>query len=238
MKLDILAIAAHPDDVELSASGTLLKAKAQGKKIGVLDLTGGELGSRGTKETRTAEAKSASEVMGLDARVNIGLEDGFFQNVKESQLLIIEQLRKYQPDIVLINAPYDRHPDHGKGANLAKDACFLSGLVKIETSVDGIDQAPWRPKAVYHYIQDYFIEPDFVVDISEYLDQKIDSIKAYKTQFFDPESKEPSTPISGEEFFTFLKGRWMSYGRLIGAEYGEGFITVRPIGVEDLSTLV
>lgn len=233
MKLDILAIAAHPDDVELSAAGTLIKAKKQGKKTGILDLTQGELGSRGNADTRKSEAEASSKILGLDVRVNIGLEDGFFQNVKESQLLIIEQIRKYQPDIVLVNAPYDRHPDHGKGGDLAKDACFLSGLRKIETG-----QEAWRPKAIYHYLQDYYITPDIVIDISEEVDQKIESIKAFKTQFFDPNSSEPETPISGKDFFDFLKGRWMSYGRLVGARYGEGFKVTRPVGVENLTTLI
>ncbi|MCB9223035.1 MAG: bacillithiol biosynthesis deacetylase BshB1 [Crocinitomicaceae bacterium] len=238
MKLDILAIAAHPDDVELSASGTLIKAKKQGKSIGVLDLTGGELGSRGTIETRKEEASAASAILGLDVRVNLGLEDGFFQNNKESQLKIIEQLRKFKPDVVLINAPYDRHPDHGKGGELAKDACFLSGLSKIQTVIDGQEQDAWRPRAVYHYLQDYFITPDIVIDITHEVDKKIESIKAYKTQFYDPNSTEPKTPISGEDFFEFLKGRWKGYGRLIGADYGEGFKVIRPIGIDDITSLI
>jgi bacillithiol biosynthesis deacetylase BshB1 len=238
MKLDILAIAAHPDDVELSAAGTLIKAKKQGKRIGILDLTAGELGSRGNVLSREEEATAASKIIGLDARVNIGLADGFFQNDRDSQIKIIEQIRRYQPDVVLINAPSDRHPDHGKGAVLAKESCFLSGLLKIETKWDGIDQKAWRPRSVYHYIQDYYLKPDFVVDISAETEQKIESIKAYKTQFYDPDQEGPDTPISGEDFFDFLKGRWMTYGRLAGVKYAEGFIASRPIGVEDITTLL
>lgn len=237
MKLDILAIAAHPDDVELSCSGTLIKAKKAGKKIGILDLTRGELGSRGTADTRTEESADADKVMQLDVRVNLGMADGFFQNTKENQLLIIEQLRKFQPDVVLINAISDRHPDHGKGAALAKDACFLSGLVKIETNVDGGQQSKWRPKTVYHYIQDFYIKPDLVVDITAEVDQKLEAIQAYKTQFFNPNSNEPRTPISGEDFMDFLKGRWASFGREIGTKYGEGFVLTRAAGVHDITDL-
>lgn len=238
MKLDILAIAAHPDDAELSAIGTLIKAKRQGKKIGIVDLTRGELGTRGTAETRKEESAAASEIIGLDARENLGMADGFFQNTKENQLLIIEQLRKYQPDVVLINAKSDRHPDHGKGAELAKEACFLSGLSKIETQLGGQLQEKWRPRAVYHYIQDYYMRPDFVVDITAELEQKIEAIKAFKTQFYDPSNPAPNTPISGEEFFDFLKGRWGDFGRYIGARYGEGFVLTRPAGIDDITKLI
>lgn len=238
MKLDILAIAAHPDDVELSSAGVLIKAKKQGKKIGILDLTGGELGTRGTAETRKTESEAAGNIMGLDARVNLGMADGFFQNSKENQLLIIEQIRRFRPDVVLINAISDRHPDHGKGATIAKEACYLAGLIKIETKFEGQTQDKWRPKAVYHYIQDYYMKPDFVVDISEEVEQKIEAIKAFKTQFFDPSNSSPNTPISGEEFFDFLKGRWADYGRYIGAKYGEGFVLTRPAGVDDITKLI
>ncbi|MEO9532131.1 MAG: bacillithiol biosynthesis deacetylase BshB1 [Crocinitomicaceae bacterium] len=237
MKLDILAIAAHPDDVELSAMGTLIKAKKAGKKIGILDLTQGELGTRGTAETRKEEAAVSSKIAQLDARVNLKMADGFFQNTKENQLLIIEQIRKYQPDVVLINAVSDRHPDHGKGAVIAKEACFLAGLSKIETLVDGKNQEKWRPKSVYHYIQDYYHKPDIVIDISEEVEQKIETIKAFKTQFFDPNNPAPNTPISGEEFFDFLKGRWADFGRYIGAQYGEGFMVTRPAGVHQITDL-
>lgn len=238
MKLDILAIAAHPDDVELSSMGTLIKAKKAGKKIGIIDLTQGELGTRGSAETRKEEAAESSRIASLDARVNLKMADGFFQNSKENQLLIIEQIRKYQPNVVLINAVSDRHPDHAKGAVIAKEACFLAGLSKIETTVDGTKQAKWRPKSVYHYIQDHYLKPDFVVDITEEVEQKIETIKAFKTQFFDPNSAEPTTPISGEEFFDFLKGRWADFGRSIGAKYGEGFMVTRPAGVEQITDLI
>lgn len=237
MKLDILAIGAHPDDVELSAAGTLIKAKKAGKKIGIIDLTRGELGSRGSAESRDEEAQVSAEILQLDARVNLGLEDGFFKNSKENQLKLIEQIRTFRPEVVLINAVSDRHPDHGKGGILAKEACFLSGLRKIQTSHNSQMHQAWRPKAVYHYIQDYYMKPDLVVDISEEVDQKIKAIQAFKTQFFDPESKEPTTPISGEDFFDFLKGRWKDYGRYIGAAYGEGFVMTRPAGVEQITDL-
>ncbi|OIQ35200.1 MAG: bacillithiol biosynthesis deacetylase BshB1 [Crocinitomix sp. MedPE-SWsnd] len=238
MKLDILAIAAHPDDAELSCVGTLLMAKKQGKKIGIVDLTQGELGTNGTAETRKVEAAEAAKIIGLDARENLAMPDGFFQNSKENQIKIIEQIRKYQPDVVLINAISDRHPDHGKGATIAKEACFLAGLSKIETTVAGANQDKWRPKAVYHYIQDYYMKPDFIIDISEVVDQKIETIKAFKTQFFDPSNPNVKTPISGENFFDFLKGRWADYGRYIGAEYGEGFVLTRPAGVKDITDLI
>lgn len=238
MKLDILAIAAHPDDVELSAMGTLIKAKKVGKKVGIVDLTQGELGTRGTAQTRKEEAAESSRIACLDARANLKMADGFFQNSKENQLLIIEQIRKYRPDVVLINAISDRHPDHGKGATIAKEACFLAGLSKIETVVDGVNQEKWRPKAVYHYIQDYYLKPDFVVDISEEFEQKIETIKAFKTQFFDPNNSAPNTPISGEDFFDFLKGRWGDFGRYIGAKYGEGFLLTRPAGIENITDLI
>ncbi len=237
MKLDVMAIAAHPDDAELSCVGTLIKAKEAGKRIGIIDLTRGELGTRGTAETRDEEAKASSKIIGLDARENLQMPDGFFEYSKQNQLKIIQMIRKYRPETVLINAISDRHPDHGKGALLAKDACFLSGLPKVQTELDGQQQEAWRPKQVYHYIQDYYMKPDFVVDITNQLEQKIETIKAFKTQFFDPNSKEPKTTISGEEFFDFLKGRWADYGRYIGAKYGEGFKVTRPIGVEQITDI-
>ncbi|MFT4601528.1 MAG: bacillithiol biosynthesis deacetylase BshB1, partial [Arenicella sp.] len=192
----------------------------------------------GTADTRKEEAAAASEVMGLDARVNLKMADGFFQNTKENQLKIIQQLRKYQPDVVFINAISDRHPDHGKGATLAKEACFLAGLSKIETELDGVKQEKWRPRSVYHYIQDYYMRPDLVVDITAVVDQKIEAIKAFKTQFYDPNNPQVNTPISGKEFFDFLKGRWADYGRFIGADYGEGFVLTRPAGVKDITDLI
>lgn len=237
MKLDILAIGVHPDDVELSCSGTLLKHIAQGKKVGVLDLTIGELGSRGSGELRLIEANNAAKVLGVIVRENIGLADGFFRNDKESQLEIIKIIRKYQPEVVLANAVNDRHPDHGRASKLISEACFYAGLIKIETQLNGVNQDKWRPKAVYHYIQDRFIKPDFVVDVSDFVDKKIEAIQCFGSQFFDPKSTEPITPISGEEFFDFIKARMMQYGREIGVKYAEGFTAERYIGVEDMLKL-
>lgn len=237
MKLDILAIGVHPDDVELSCSGTILKHIAQGKKVGILDLTIGELGSRGSGELRLIEAKNAAKVLGVEVRENLGLADGFFRNDKESQAEIIKIIRKYKPEIVLANAVKDRHPDHGRAAKLISEACFYSGLVKIETAINGINQDKWRPKAVYHYIQDRFIKPDFVVDVTAFVDKKIEAIQCFKSQFFDPNSNEPKTPISGEEFLDFIKARMMQYGREINVKYAEGFTSERYVGVEDLLKL-
>lgn len=238
MKLDILVIAAHPDDGEIGCAGSILKYKASGKKIGMVDLTEGELGSRGSASLRFEESAKASELMGLDVRVNLGLKDGFFQNDEASQKKLIEQIRRFKPDVVLCNAFSDRHPDHGKGSKLASDACFLSGLVKIETLWEGETQEKWRPKAVYHYVQDRYLKPDFVVDISDFIDQKIQVLMAYSSQFYNPESNQPETPISSKDFFDFLKGRWADFGRQMGVEYAEGFQVERPIGVDDITTLL
>jgi bacillithiol biosynthesis deacetylase BshB1 len=237
MKVDILAFAAHPDDIELSASGTLMQQIALGKTVAIVDLTQGELGSRGTIVTRYSEAAEASTIMGISARNNLKLADGFFEQNEQSLRLIIEQVRYFQPEIVLANAVEDRHPDHAKAAKLVSEACFLAGLRKIETSYNGAIQAAHRPKVVYHYIQDQFIQPDFVVDVTLFLDRKIEAIKAFKTQFYDPNSKEPTTPISGEEFFDFIKGRMLQFGRSIGVKYAEGFTVERPIGVNNLGDL-
>jgi bacillithiol biosynthesis deacetylase BshB1 len=237
MKLDILAIGVHPDDVELSCSGTILKHIAQGKKVGILDLTIGELGSRGSGELRLVEAKNAAKVLGVAVRENIGLADGFFRNTKESQLEIIKIIRKYQPKIVLANAVSDRHPDHGRASKLISEACFYSGLVKIETELAGKKQGKWRPTAVYHYIQDRFIEPDFVVDVTDFVTKKIEAIQCFSSQFHNPDSEEPQTPISGEDFLEFIKSRMMQYGREIGVKYAEGFTVERYVGVEDLLKL-
>lgn len=237
MKLDILVFAAHPDDVELSASGTIMKHIANGLKVGIVDLTRGELGSRGTAETRAEESNVASALLGIHYRSNLGMRDGFFENNEANKLKVIEEIRRTQPDIVIMNAVHDRHPDHGRGSKLVSEACFYSGLIKVETAVNGQLQKAHRPKAVYHYIQDRFIEPDFVVDVTEYFDRKIEVIKAFKTQFFDPNSTEPKTPISGEEFFDFIKGRMTQFGRPIGVKYAEGFTVERYPGVNLLTDL-
>lgn len=236
-QIDILAIGAHPDDVELSAAGTLLKHRAMGFSTGVIDLTQGELGSRGTKETRKEEAAAAAEILGLSVRVNLKMADGFFEHSEENLRLIVEQIRRFKPSIVLVNAVSDRHPDHGKGSKLASEACFLAGLRRIETTWEGSPQEAHRPKAVYHYIQDRYLKPDFAVDVTDFVEQKLDSIKAYKTQFWDPASTEPKTPISGEEFFEFLRGRMAEFGRSIGTRYAEGFTVERLPGVDSLFDL-
>lgn len=238
MKLDILAFAAHPDDIELGASATLMKHIANGKKVGIVDLTQGELGSRGTIETRYEEAEKASQIMGIHYRTNLKMQDGFFEITEENKRLIIQEIRKCQPTIVLANAISDRHPDHGRGGQLVAEATFLSGLRKIETEVGGVLQQAYRPKVLYHYIQDYYLKPDFVVDVSGFVDKKIEAILAYKTQFFDPNSSEPQTPISGPEFLDFVKGRMREMGRPIGVEFAEGFQSQRFVGVNDLFDLI
>lgn len=232
MKLDILAIGVHPDDVELSASGTILKHIALGKKVGLLDLTLGELGTRGNAILRTEEATKAAKILGVSIREQLTMADGFFENNETHQKQIIEIIRKYQPEIVLCNAVSDRHPDHGRAAKLTADACFYSGLAKIDTN-----QAPWRPKAVYHYIQDNFIEPDFVIDITPFMEKKMESIMAYSSQFFDPNSKEPETPISTKNFMEYVKAKGSLFGRAINVDYAEGYTVNRYIGVENLFDL-
>lgn len=237
MKLDILAFAAHPDDIEISASGTLIKQIKNGKTVGIVDLTQGELGTRGTIQTRYEEAMIASEIMGLHYRNNLKMADGFFEINAENRLAIIREIRKCRPEIVFANSITDRHPDHGRASKLVSEACFYSGLGKIETEIDGVKQEPYRPRVVYHYIQDQYIKPDFVVDVTPFVEQKMEALKAYKTQFFDPNSDEPNTPISGKEFFDFLTGRMTNFGRPIGVEFAEGFTVERFIGVEDLFAL-
>jgi len=237
MKLDILAIGVHPDDVELSASGTLLKHIALGRKVGILDLTRGELGTRGNAELRTKEAMASAQILGIAVREQLQMADGFFENNETHLKQIIHIIRKYQPEIVLCNAISDRHPDHGRAAKLSADACFYSGLIKIETQDNGMIQQAWRPKAVYHYIQDYYIEPDFVVDISEHMNKKLESIMAFSSQFYNPNSTEPETPISGKQFIENVKAKATILGRMIGTEYAEGFTTTRYMGVENLFDL-
>ena len=237
IKLDILAFGAHPDDVELSASGTILKHIAKGKSVGIVDLTQGEMGSRGTIDTRYEEAHNSAKILGVTYRHNLKMEDGYLENSKENLLKIVEQIRLLKPDIVLANAIEDRHPDHAKGSKLVSEACFLAGLIKVETEFNGIKQEAHRPKAVYHYIQDRYIKPDFVIDITEFYDQKMQSILAYKTQFFNPNQDGPKTPISGQDFLDFLSGRMSEMGRAIGVRYAEGFTVERTIGVDDLYQL-
>lgn len=242
MKVDILAIAVHPDDVELSCSGTLLQHIDRGYSVGLVDLTRGELGTRGTADIRDEEAAEAARLMGALFRKNLGMSDGFFQYTEENLRRIIRVVREHQPEIVLANAPHDRHPDHGRAAKLIADACYYSGLVKVDTRDDaGALQERWRPRAVYHFIQDYNLEPDFVVDISGYWERKLAVIRAFRSQFHVPEAteyaQELSSPISGEDFLDFLESKARTYGRASGFELAEGFITARTAGVRDLFDL-
>lgn len=234
MKLDILAIGAHPDDVELGCGGTIAKEITNGKSVGIIDLTRGELGTRGTAQTRKEEAAEAANILGVSVRENLGFADGFFVNDKTHQLEIIKMIRKYQPDVVLCNAIDDRHIDHGKGSQLVSDACFLSGLIKIETEVEGVLQKQWRPRQVFHYIQWKNITPDFVVDISGFMDTKMKSVLAYKTQFYDPKSNAPETPISSKNFTDSADYRARDLGRLVGKEHAEGFTVERYISVDSI----
>ena len=237
MKLDILAFGAHPDDVELGCGGTIAKEISLGKKVGIIDLTRGELGTRGTKDIRDAEAKKAAEILGVLFRENLNMRDGFFVNDEKHQLEIIKMIRKYQPEIVLCNAVDDRHIDHGKGSKLVSDACFLSGLVKIETSLDGNKQDSWRPKIVYHYIQWYSAKPDFVVDVTGFMDKRIASIMAYSSQFYEPKSNEPETVIASKNFLDSIEYRLQDFGRLVDVDYAEGFTVERPVAVNSLGDL-
>lgn len=237
-KLDILAIAVHPDDLELSAAGTLIKHVQMGQQVGIVDLTRGELGTRGTPELRQQEARAAADIMGISVRENLGMADGFFQNDKEHQLKLVEYIRKYRPDVVIANALEDRHPDHGRAGRLIADACFLAGLSKIETAHNGEQQAAWRPKRVYHMIQDRFLEPDFIVDISTTFAAKMESVKAYKSQFHDPNSAEPLTYIAASGFLNKIEHRASLLGKRIGVAYGEGFICENTIGIAGLDSLL
>ncbi len=238
MKVDVLAIGAHPDDVELGCGGTIAKLISEGKKVAILDLTEGELGTRGTNETRAIEAKNAGEILGISARENLKMKDGFLVNSEEYQLRIIKAIRTYQPEIVFCNAVDDRHPDHAKAAKLASDACFLSGLIKIETEESGKKQEKWRPKQVFHYIQWKNLEPDFVIDISGFLDKKIESCLAYKTQFYDPTSTEPTTPISSKSFLDSITYRAQDLGRLAGVEHAEGFTTEKTLALKNFDGII
>ena len=239
MKLDVLAIGVHPDDVELGCSGTLINEVKKGKKVGIVDLTEGELGTRGTVESRYREAAEAARIIGAAARENLKMRDGFFKNDEEHQLKVVRILRKYQPEVVIANILEDRHPDHGRAGQLVYDACFLSGLKQIETSDEqGNGQAKWRPKALFHYIQDRFYEPHFVVDISDVFEQRMASVKAYTTQFHDPNSQEPATYISNREFMESIISRARLLGKRIGVQFAEGFITKKSIGVSSLDAFV
>ncbi|MEX1382101.1 bacillithiol biosynthesis deacetylase BshB1 [Lutibacter sp.] len=238
LKLDILAIGAHPDDVELGCGATLAKEISLGKKVGILDLTRGELGTRGSAEIRDQEAKNAATILGVEIRENLAFSDGFFINDKAHQLEIIKIIRKYNPNIILCNAFEDRHIDHSKGSKLVSDACFLSGLVKIETQLNGKVQDAWRPKQVYHYIQWKNIEPDFVVDVSGFIETKLTAVKAYSSQFYDPKSTEPSSPISSKNFLDSIVYRAQDLGRLIGTQHAEGFNTERYVAIENLDKLI
>lgn len=238
MKLDVLAFGAHPDDVELSCAGALLQEKKNGRKTGIIDLTQGELGTRGSAETRANEAEKAAAILKVDIRENLQMQDGFLQNDKVHQLKIIQTLRKYQPEIILCNAPQDRHPDHGRTARLVSDAAFLSGLMKIETSVNGVVQQPWRPKYVFHYIQDRFLQPHFVVDITEVFETKLESIKAYATQFHNPGVDGPQTYISTPDFLDSIIYRAKMLGKMIGVKYAEGFISEKMIGIKSFDVLI
>lgn len=238
MKLDVLAFGAHPDDVEMSCGGTLAKLVSEGKKVGIIDLTRGELGTRGTAETRDVEAQDAARILGVHIRENLCFRDGFFVEDEAHQLEIIRMIRKYQPEIVLGNAILDRHPDHGKGSKLVRNALFLSGLAKVETFEKGEKQQAWRPKRFFTYIQDYALEPQFIVDITPFYEQKMASIRAYKTQFYDPNSQEPETYISTKGFWDFFHSRVHNTGHVIGTTYGEGFLSETPIKVADLMDLI
>lgn len=238
MKLDILAFGVHPDDVELGCSGTLMAAMAEGKKVGIIDLTRGELGTRGSADIRKTEAAQAALIMGVGIRENLGMADGFFQNDEAHQRRVMEVIRKYQPDIVLANAFDDRHPDHGRSAKMVADAVFLSGLRKIETFEKGTLQSIWKPAYVFHYIQDRFIEPSFVVDITAYMEKKMEAVLAYGTQFFNAGLQEPQTYISSPQFLETVKSRALMLGKRIGVEYAEGFYTAKTIGIRNFDAFI
>ena len=238
MKLDILAFGAHPDDVELGCGATIAKEVSLGKKVGIVDLTRGELGSRGSADLRDQEAAIAAKILGISVRENLCFADGFFVNDKTHQLEIIKMIRKYQPEIVLCNAVNDRHIDHPKASNLVSDACFLSGLIKIETLLEGQQQDKWRPKQVYHYLQWKNSSPDFVVNVSDFMEVKINAVLAYSSQFYNPKSKEPETPISSENFIESVEYRAKDLGRLIDVEFAEGFTAERYVAIENLDKLI
>mgnify|MGYP006265951709 CR=1 FL=1 len=238
MKLDVLVCAAHPDDAELSCGGTILKLTAKGKKVGILDLTRGELGTRGTPEIRAREATAAAEILGISDRRNAGLPDGFFQNSEVEQKTLIPFFRYFRPEVILCNAPSDRHPDHGRAAVLVKEAAFLSGLRMIATTWEGQPQQAWRPKKVFHYIQDQYHHPSFVVDITSFYEKKVEAVKAFSSQFHNPASQEPETYISSPTFLRYIEARAIAMGHHIQATYGEGFIAHTPLAVHSPLSLV
>jgi bacillithiol biosynthesis deacetylase BshB1 len=239
LKLDILVLSVHPDDAELGCAGTLLKHIAAGKKAGIVDLTRGELGTRGSAEIRDREAAEAARILGLSVRENLGIPDGFFQNTPEYQLKVIEAIRKYQPEIIITNAYHDRHPDHGRAHDLVEAAAFLSGLIKIETYFDGELQQAWRPKLVLHFIQDNYIKPDILIDVTGYWEKKIESILAYGSQFYNPDwEDEPQTYISSPEFIQVIEARAREFGKSIRVKYAEGFTSKKVLGVDSLFDLL
>ncbi len=237
MKLDLLIFAAHPDDAELGCSGTILRSIAAGKKVGIVDLTRGELGTRGTAETRDAETAASSRILGLHVRENLEMRDGFFRNDEEHQLKIIQMIRKYTPEIVFSNAMHDRHPDHGKASDLVNDALFLAGLPKIRTEIDGVQQDAFRPRLLFQYLQDRYIEPNIIVDVTEFWDKKMECIRAFKTQFFNPDSDEKETYISTPSFLKVVEARSRDLGKAIGAEHAEGFTSRKLLGIDNLFDL-
>lgn len=237
MRLDLLIFAAHPDDAELGCSGTILRSIAAGKKVGIVDLTRGELGTRGTAETRDAETAASSRILGLHVRENLEMRDGFFRNDEEHQLKIIQMIRKYTPEIVFSNAMHDRHPDHGKASDLVNDALFLAGLPKIRTEIDGVQQDAFRPRLLFQYLQDRYIEPDIIVDVTEFWDKKMECIRAFKTQFFNPDSDEKETYISTPSFLKVVEARSRDLGKAIGAEHAEGFTSRKLLGIDNLFDL-
>ena len=238
LKLDILVLPVHPDDAELGCSGTILKEVALGKKVGIVDLTRGELGTRGSPEIRAKEAEASSKILGLAVRENLAIPDGFFENIKEYQLKVIGVIRKYQPEIIITNAYHDRHPDHGRASQLVEDAIFLSGLRKVETFDADKQQDAWRPKLLLHFIQDNYIHPDIVIDVTAYWDKKVESINAFSSQFFNPEWEgEPQTYISSPEFIAVIEARAREFGKSIGAKYAEGFTSRKILGVNSLFDL-
>ncbi len=238
MKLDILAFGVHPDDVELSCAGALLVEQKNGKKTGIIDLTAGELGTRGSGEIRKMEAAEAAKILGVAIRENLEMADGFFQNDEAHQRKVITAIRTFQPEVILCNAPDDRHPDHGRSSKMVADAAFLSGLMKIETAVNGVVQKSWRPKYVFRYIQDRMLQPDFVIDITDVFEQKIEAIRAYKTQFHNSDLDEPQTYISTPDFLDSVIYRHKWFGKMIGVKYAEGFISEKMIGLKNFDAII